>query len=182
MATFTWYYRGMKFSNQDAKLYAAGVRDVPRMVIKGAEIWGRAGRYLKITRKPDKMTYYYGDTLDLSGIEITLIDPETGTRRDVTADCVFNPADGGTVSGNFVNISYNDGGTILKTKLRLRVIIAIRVAVPPDHPVQETGATYDYTGVVIHAVFNDGGEEDITNQCIYNPAEHSAITAEDLIP
>ena len=73
-------------------------------------------------------------------------------------------------------------GTILKTKLRLRVIIAIKVAVPPDHPEQEVGATYDYTGVVIHAVFNNGGEEDVTNQCIYNPVENSAITAEILNP
>ena len=164
--THTMYYRGQK---------------IKEAYYRGEKVWKR-GRYIKITRKPDKMLYYFGDILDLTGIQVMLIDPQEGTEQDITTNCVFVPADGRTITKDYVNVSYDDGGTILKTKLRLRVIIAIKVAVPPDHPEQEVGATYDYTGVVIHAVFNNGGEEDVTNQCIYNPVENSAITAEILNP
>ena len=121
MSKFTWYYKGMKFDNESAKLYAAGVRDVPRMVIKGEEIWGRAGRYLKITRNPDKMTYYYGDTLDLSGIRVSLIDTQSKTETDVTSSCIFDPADGETVLAPKVKITFDDDGTELTASLKLTV-------------------------------------------------------------
>ena len=42
MPKYTWFYKGMRFDNESAKLFAGGVSDVPRMVIKGEEIWGRA--------------------------------------------------------------------------------------------------------------------------------------------
>ena len=61
------------------------------------------------------------------------------------------------------------------------VVIGIYVAVPPTNQTQSIGGQYDYTGVVIHALYSDGSEADITDQCTFAPAEDTIIAVEELM-
>lgn len=72
-------------------------------------------RSIQITNPPTTTQYVTGDTLDLTGIEVTATYTDNSTAV-VTSSCSFSPADGATLSASDTNItaSYTEGG-ITKT-------------------------------------------------------------------
>ena len=66
---------------------------------------------IEVTSRPTKTTYTLNETLDLSGAVITAHYTD-GTTRDVTTECVFDPANGTeltTKGTNTINVTCTEG-------------------------------------------------------------------------
>ena len=86
MSKFTWYYNGIKFDNEAAKLYAAGIRDVPRMVFKGEEIWGRSAP--SVIASGDWWTLYSNGLLNIYRVGVM---PDFGYAHGYSQPYVYPP-------------------------------------------------------------------------------------------
>ena len=67
---------------------------------------------IEITAMPDKTVFTEGDPYDWSGVKVTATYGD-GTTADITADCVFDPADGSTaeLGTDTVTVTYGDKST-----------------------------------------------------------------------
>lgn len=131
---------------------------------------------IRVTTPPTKTNYLAGETLDLSGMVVTLV-ANNGGMYDVTGDCVFSPADGSVVTSSTteVNISYTwyKDSTVFTAKqpIEMKELASIAVTTSPTVTEYDVGDTLDLTGIVVTATFADGSTANVTNQCTYIPAE-----------
>lgn len=139
---------------------------------------------IRVTTPPTKTSYLAGETLDLSGMVVTLV-ANNGGMYDVTGDCVFSPADGSTVTSSTteVNISYTwyKDGTVFTAvqPISIKELAAIAVTTPPTITEYDTGDTLDLTGIVVTATFVDGSTSIVTNDCLFSPADGDVLTSDD---
>ena len=77
---------------------------------------------ISVTNPPTTTVYTDGDTLDLTGIEVTAT-YDGGITTIVTNNCVFSPADGDTLTtaNTSINISYTKGATTKTTTQAITV-------------------------------------------------------------
>ena len=136
---------------------------------------------IRVTTPPTKTSYLAGETLDLSGIVVTLV-ANNGGMYDITGDCVFSPADGSTVTSSTteVNISYTwyKDSTVFTAvqPIGIKELVSIAVTTPPTQTEYYVGDALDLTGIVVTATFADASTEDVTNQCTFSPADGSILS------
>lgn len=139
---------------------------------------------IRVTTPPTKTNYLTGETLDLSGMVVTLV-ANNGGMYDVTGDCVFSPADGSIVTSSTTEVSisytwYKDSTVFTAVQpISIKELAAIAVTTPPTVTVYDVGDTLDLTGMVVTATFADGSTENVTNQCDYSPADGDVLDASD---
>ena len=61
-------------------------------------------------------------------------------------------------------------------------IIGIAIAKMPDKVLYRRGENMDYDGIVIYAVLSDGQKRDITQYCIFNPADGTMVPSGQSYP
>ena len=128
---------------------------------------------------PTKTSYEVGDQLDLTGIAVNGTLP-TGYTKVLTNECVYTPADGDvlTVDDQTIDVVYPFLGRQIHATQNIYVAYVdhIYVSTPPTKTVYGSGDLLDLTGIVVKAVWGDGTEVDVTNQCVFNPAEGTIVT------
>ena len=137
---------------------------------------------IKVTTPPTKTNYFVGDTLDLSGIVVTLYG-SNGGMYDITGDCTFSPADGASLStaNTGVSISYTwyKDSTVFTTSqkivVNLPIVTEIEVATPPTKTSYFEGQSLDLTGMVVNANYSDGSSIDVTSSCVFSPVDGSIL-------
>lgn len=141
---------------------------------------------IRVTTPPTKTTYLAGETLDLSGMVVTLV-ASNGGMYDITGDCVFSPADGATVTSSTteVNISYTwyKDSTVFTAKqpIDLKELASIDVTTPPTKTSYYVGDTFDPTGMVVTATFDDSSVLDVSSDVTYSPSTLTPLTIADTI-
>lgn len=126
---------------------------------------------LVINKLPDKTKYLVGESLDLTGISVSLVGSK-GTVTDVTDSIFtrgFNSATPGTKT---VSVCYDSYQTTFDVEVVERAVIGIRVDSYPNKTEYVQGQPLDTTGLKVVAVYNDGTTEDITKDVTvsgYNP-------------
>ena len=146
----------------------------------GNQIEGTYNPYptLQITNPPTKTTYYNGDTLDLTGIEVISV-LSNGYSKNVTTECSYSPADGSiiTYSDTKVTASYTYLGKSFSVDQNISVvrISSIFVETPPDKTNYVNGESLDLTGMVVKALWTDGAEEDVTSSIVTSPTEGTVL-------
>lgn len=139
---------------------------------------------IRVTTPPTKTNYLAGETLDLSGMVVTLV-ANNGGMYDVTGDCVFSPADGSTVTSSTteVNISYTwyKDSTVFTAvqPIGIKELASIAVTTPPTVTEYDEGDTLDLTGMVVTATFSDGTTGVVTNDCTFSPADGDTLAVSD---
>ena len=139
---------------------------------------------IRVTTPPTKTNYLAGETLDLSGMVVTLV-ANNGGMYDVTGDCVFSPADGSTVTSSTteVNISYTwyKDSTVFTARqpLSIKELASIAVTTPPTVTEYDAGDTLDLTGIVVTATFADGTTSIVTNDCVFSPDDGATLAISD---
>lgn len=77
--------------------------------------------YIEVASEPTKTEYNVGETLDLTGISVLLMDG-AGNGTDVTASCTFNPPEGTTINETTdVTVSYEYDDLTLTTEFTVTV-------------------------------------------------------------
>lgn len=139
---------------------------------------------IRVTTPPTKTNYLAGEALDLSGMVVTLV-ANNGGMYDVTGDCVFSPADGSVVTSSTteVNISYTwyKDSTVFTAvqPISIKELASIAVTTPPTVTDYFAGEELDLTGIVVTASYADGSTSDVTNDCVFSPADGDVLTAND---
>lgn len=141
---------------------------------------GDAIHSLTIASRPAKTTYTVGETLDLTGLSLSLktYDGELIPVTQYTA----TPAHGTvlTSSGyNNIRLSTEYGGVTYNGNLTVLVktddLTGITIASPPNKTLYHLGEPLDLTGLVVTAQFGSGSRQ--VTDCTTSPAAGTAITS-----
>lgn len=102
-----------------------------------------------VEKQPDKVEYYTGENLELSGIRVTA-DYIDGTTKDVTESCTYSPADGtefSTEGSQTINISYTENGITCTTTTSVYVTDLVKKPIPIiDH--NDPNKWIDYNSII----------------------------------
>ena len=120
---------------------------------------------IEITTPPTKTTYYTGDTVDLTGIQVSAV-YSNGNTADITDACVYSPANGDTLSqeGTFeINIKWTTQGEsglvtykAIQTISITPVVSSLQYATIPTKIAYVVGEPIDYTGLSITVAYKSG--------------------------
>ena len=133
---------------------------------------------IAVTVLPTKQDYYPGERMDYSGIVVTAY-YENGKEEDVTAECSFSPAAGTvpSVEGELpVDVTFHRGSVEKTAQFSLYVnsLDSIEIVTMPDDTEFTEEEPYDFSGIEIIAHYGDGTTADITDDCMFSPADGSA--------
>lgn len=129
---------------------------------------------IKVTTPPNKMEYYAGEQLDLTGIVVEAF-YNNNTRAVITNDCVYNPNTGDvlTADNSIVEITYQG----LSCTLEPTIHLPSELEVTPDTLSYKEGETLDLSGVTVNLVWDNGAKTNVTGSSTYNPASGSTVTS-----
>lgn len=147
---------------------------------------------IDVTTMPTKTTYSgddYSNGLDLTGIVVEYIDSD-GTKTNVTSSCVFNPADGSSltppqsVSQQTVTVSYTASGKTYTTSFQVTLqpqatpsgVEYLEVTSEPTKTEYNVGDTLDLSGIEVRLMDGAGNGTDVTSSCTFSPPNGTVIT------
>ena len=129
---------------------------------------------LAITSAPTKTAYVVGETLDLTGIQVTATAGGVGT--DVTSECTFSPADGSTITeAGTITITATFGAKTATTTVTAYALSGIAITTQPTKTAYIVGDSLDLTGIAVTAT---AGQitRDVTADCTFSPANGSTLS------
>ena len=132
---------------------------------------------ISVHRNPDKTQYYVGDSnFDYSGLQMYVhYNTGSGDRETVKYSddeqafldifAITNPDTSDSKANALVTITHKATGftatfTVSVSDVK---VSSIKVTTNPDKTAYASGETFDPTGIVVTAVYNNGHEEDVTN-------------------
>lgn len=133
--------------------------------------------HIEVTTYPTKQDYYPGEHMDYSGIVVTAY-YENGKEEVVTSECTFSPAPDTVpgVEGTLpVDVTFSRGSVEETAQFPLYVISldSIEITTMPDTTEFTEDDPYDFSGIEVIAHYGDGTTADITDSCVFNPADGS---------
>ena len=137
---------------------------------------------ISVIALPLKTLYYAHELIDYSGLIITYMHDD-GTTEDITNTATISPAPGTAINSDVrgINISYNGIGIYEpRVELLLQCPRELKLILPPNKTLYEYGDAVDYTGIKINAVFTDGTETEVTNDCTFSP-QSGTLTDKDTV-
>ena len=129
---------------------------------------------LAITSAPTKTSYVVGETLDLTGIQVTATAGGVGT--DVTSQCSFSPADGSTITeAGTITITATYGAKTATTTVTAYALSGIAITTQPTKTAYIVGDSLELTGIAVTAT---AGQitRDVTADCTFSPANGSTLS------
>ena len=129
---------------------------------------------LAITSAPTKTAYVVGETLDLTGIQVTATAGGVGT--DVTSECTFSPADGSAITeAGTITITATFGAKTATTTVTAYALSGIAITTQPTKTAYIVGDSLDLTGIAVTAT---AGQitRDVTADCTFSPANGSTLS------
>lgn len=130
---------------------------------------------LSITSAPTKTAYVVGETLDLTGIQVTATAGGVGT--DVTSECTFSPADGSTITeAGTITITATFGAKTATTTVTAYALSGIAITTQPTKTAYIVGDSLDLTGIAVTATAGVI-TRDVTADCTFSPADGSTLSS-----
>lgn len=135
---------------------------------------------IEITKQPTKLIYYVGESVDISGIEVTA-HFNNGSTMVLQGGYTATPT---TLSQSDTSITVNYQGLTAQVEVQVLapVIFKIEVTTPPIKTSYFITQSIDTSGIVVTGTYTDGTTEDVTSKCTFTPTEPltadiTAITA-----
>lgn len=129
---------------------------------------------LSITSAPTKTAYVVGETLDLTGIQVTATAGGVGT--DVTSECTFSPADGSAITeAGTITITATFGAKTATTTVTAYALSGIAITTQPTKTAYIVGDSLDLTGIAVTATAGVI-TRDVTADCTFSPANGSTLS------
>lgn len=118
---------------------------------------------LEITSMPTKTSYYTGQQLDLSGLEVTA--HFTNGEELVVSDYEVSGFDSNTPGTQTITLSYAGQSVSFTIQMTRKAMTSISVT-PPDKTVYWENEKLDTSGMVVTAHYNDGTSLQIANYSV----------------
>ena len=128
-----------------------------------------------VTKLPNKVNYYEGETVDITGIEIMAIFSNNSSMV-LTGGFTYSP-EVLSIKDSSVTITYQGLTTKYSVTVLEPVITKIEITTPPSKTTYFKDDLIDLTGMVVTGTYTDGTTENITSQCAYTPT--GALTMND---
>lgn len=130
---------------------------------------------ISITKVPNKIIYYEGESVDLTGIEVTANFNNDSTMI-INNGYTYAP-EILTTNNSSVSITYQGLITTFNVTVLEPVINKIEITTPPTKTAYFKGDLIDITGMKVTGTYTDGTIEDITSKCTFTPS--GALTVDD---
>lgn len=135
---------------------------------------------ISVTTIPSKTSYKAGETLDLTGLVVS-VEMSDGTTHDITSECTFSPASGTVLyeNVNSVTVSWTSGDITYTTSFATsvtRVLSSISITTNPSKTAYYKGESLDLTGIAVTAAYTSGRTEDVTSSITSSPASGTSLT------
>lgn len=133
---------------------------------------------IAITTPPTTTEYYAGDVFDPTGMAVTATFSDSTT--EVVTDYTYAPTGALTEEDTSITVSYSIGGATKTANQSITVnaveLSSIAITTPPTKTAYAVGETFDTTGMVVTATYNNGDTEEVSDYT-YSPT--TALTVED---
>lgn len=121
---------------------------------------------ISVTTMPSKVNYHIGKEFDPTGIVVTATLSD-GNTIDVTKDCTYSGFDSSSPKQCEITVHYGSFTcTFEVTIIRLTIL---EVTHMPTKTKYFTGETFDSTGLIITAYYDNGTSEQVTDYTLSNP-------------
>ena len=121
---------------------------------------------ISVTTMPSKVNYPIGKEFDSTGIVVTATLSD-GNTIDVTKDCTYSGFDSSSPKQCKITVHYGSFTcTFEVTIIRLTIL---EVTHMPTKTKYFTGETFDSTGLIITAYYDNGTSEQVTDYTLSNP-------------
>jgi len=106
---------------------------------------------IEVTKQPNKTTYGTGDTLDISGIEVTATYSNGSTAPIVVTEADITGFDSSTAGDKNLIVTY--GALTAPFIITVMDVTLITISNQPDKIVYKIGETLDLTGLIVTAIY-----------------------------
>lgn len=121
---------------------------------------------ISVTTMPSKVNYHVGKEFDSTGIVVTATASD-GNTIDITKDCTYSGFDSSSPKQCEITVHYGSFTcTFEVTIIRLTIL---EVTHMPTKTKYFTGETFDSTGLIITAYYDNGTSEQVTDYTLSNP-------------
>lgn len=124
----------------------------------------KAVKGIEIAEPPTKTDYVLGQTFDPAGMTVNLV-YEDGTVKALEAkDYTYAPEGALALNTSKITVTYVDGETTYTATQAIRVhnrVVSAEIKKMPDKTAYLTGETFDPTGMVVTATYENGDTKDV---------------------
>ncbi len=132
---------------------------------------------ISIDKKPNKLSYYIGEVLDISGIKVTAV-YENGDIADVSSKVMVD-GDIKTPGVKKITVVYSERDFIKTASFEVTVtdvhIKNIKIASYPKKTVYAENEVFDPTGLSIKVTYNNGTSETVSDDILFTGFETDTI-------
>lgn len=115
---------------------------------------------IAVTTAPTKTSYVAGQTFDSAGMVVTAT-YDDGSTADITG-YTYVPTGALATTDTKVTVSYKGKSANQTITVVARAAASIAITTPPTKTAYTAGETFDATGMVVTATFNDESTEAVT--------------------
>ncbi|HNX16277.1 MAG TPA: bacterial Ig-like domain-containing protein [Bacilli bacterium] len=125
---------------------------------------------IAVTATPTKTSYYVGQTLDTSGIEVTGTYSNASTEN-ITTGCTYSPTTLSTVGTQVITVTHTVSSQTTTFSVTVLAVTLTSIAVTnmPAQTSYALGNTLITADIVITGTYSNSEQADLTSGCTYSP-------------
>ncbi len=119
---------------------------------------------IAVTTRPSKVTYFVGDTFDATGMVVTATYNDNSTAA--VTDYTVSGFDSATAGTKVITVTYQGKQATFNVTVETPVLTGIAVTTRPSKVTYFVGDTFDATGMVVTATYNDNSSAAVTDYTV----------------
>lgn len=123
---------------------------------------------IKVTKEPNKTTYYEGENFDKTGMEVTAYYDSLEKKEATITSYTINNGNSLKKGQNSVTISYEGKTTTQQIEVLENKVKSIEITTHPSKTDYYEGEDFDSTGMVITATYDNGAKKVVNDYTIKN--------------
>ena len=130
-------------------------------------------KQIRVTQNPTKTTYVTGNTLNTSGMKVTVTYSD-GSTKVITSGFTCTPTKLETVGTQWITVKYGGTATAFPVKVEQRAQ-SVRVITKPSKTTYVVGQSFNPAGMKVRATYPDGTTKDVTSGFTCTPAKLETV-------
>ena len=124
--------------------------------------------HITVRTLPERVTYFVGESLDISGLTLTAKD-NNGDEQIITSGFVCTPMTFHTVGSITITVQYDGKVTAFDVQVREPVVSSVEVLTLPRKTAYQEGDQLDPAGLSLNITYSNGANKTITDGVILSP-------------
>lgn len=125
---------------------------------------------ISIITKPEKLTYYQGDTLDTSGLALTAVHL-SGKKEKITAGYSCSPEKLSSAGSQTITVTYEGAKTTYSVTVKELTLSSVKIETLPTKTTYYEGDSFKKDGLTLSAIYSNGTKKTITGGFTCSPTK-----------